>query len=97
MLFSILHNLSVKHFYSFMVLEKRQFAILKFFISSLGNTSSFVLNLLINYFSQLLGTELTTKAIFSVVQRKDIYFFTPEFTKHHVTKSCCLPTCDTKQ
>lgn len=58
--------------YSFMVLEKRQFAILNFFfISSLGNTSSFVLNLLTKYFSQLLGADLTTKATFSVVQRKD--------------------------
>lgn len=42
-----------------------------FFISSLGNTSSFVLNLLTKYFSQLLGADLTTKATFSVVQRKD--------------------------
>lgn len=68
MLFTILHNLHVRHFYSFFR-KKGSLPFLILFISSLGNSSGFALNLLINYSSQFLGTELTTKATFSVVQK----------------------------
>lgn len=66
---SLYYTIFMSNTFTHFLEKKGSLPFLVLFISSLGNSSSFALNLLINYFSQFLGTELTTKATFSVVQK----------------------------